>query len=209
MSMNEREVALRVVLCKEAYLRPGEAHLLRNDALSPPAGGPQSGVQHWTVTTAPEHRLEVSKAGISDDSIILDSTPWLGPMLAELGAGRDAEDFLLKRSESRAVKAWDRACAAIRVRAHRYQLRRSGASSDTLDRRRSAAEVMSRGRWATPKSVRRYAKPGVLQRALHGLHPEVRELGKWSVVNLEAVLNRSVAAVVPDLAHLAVVSVVQ
>ncbi len=61
------------VLAKEAYLRPGEVHAIRVEDLAPPAGGPQQGVQLWTLTVAPQSRGEVSKIGTMDDTVILDT----------------------------------------------------------------------------------------------------------------------------------------
>ncbi len=51
------------------YLRPCEAHALRNEDLAAPVGGNNLGIQHWTLAAAPAERAEMSKVGVSDDTM--------------------------------------------------------------------------------------------------------------------------------------------
>ena len=209
LHLGSRESCLKTILSKHAYLRPGEVEKLRVEDLNAPAGGPQQGVQLWTITVAPSHRLETDKVGVSDEAVVLDQLPWLGPELAKLKVGKLPSDLLFAEPVHLAVKNWKAACSALRIEAHRYQLRHAGASADTLARTRSTGEIMARGRWSSAASLRRYAKPGVLQRCLHRLPAELRTFGAWSVQNLQQVVCEGVPVVLPELQHLPVVSVVQ
>eukprot|EP00974_Lingulodinium_polyedra_P088554 8586919-Lingulodinium_polyedra.AAC.1 len=53
-----------------------------------------------------------------------------------------------------------------------YQFRHAGASDNALAGRRPMLEIMARGRWSTLASVRRYAKPGAIQRFWHSVTAE-------------------------------------
>ena len=55
-----------------------------------------------------------------------------------------------------------------------HQLRHGGASTDAAAKDRSLAEIQQHGRWADPRSVRRYAKGGRVTQQLWQLEPKVR-----------------------------------
>jgi hypothetical protein len=176
--------------------------------LNAAAGGPQHGVQLWTITVAPSPRLETDKVGVSDEAVVFDQLPWLGPELAKLEVGELPSDLLFVEPVHMAVKSWKAACSALRIAAHRYQPRHAGASADTLARTRSTEEIKARGTWSSAATLRRYAKPGVPQRCLHRLPVEPRTFGVGSMQNWELVVCEGLPVTIPELWHLPVVSVV-
>ncbi len=70
-------------------------------------------------------------------------------------------------------------------------------------------EILQRGRWQTVKSLRRYAKPGALQKVLHRLPNEVRAYGRQAMEQLEDVMHDRMVAEVPRFPWPPVVSLVQ
>ena len=66
-----------------------------------------------------------------------------------------------------------------------YQLRHGGASEDILSARRTLAEVKTRGHWSQDSSVKRYAKPGMVQQLLAALSPAARAHGEAQWTRLE------------------------
>mmetsp|Transcript_40163 Transcript_40163/g.127065 ORF Transcript_40163/g.127065 Transcript_40163/m.127065 type:complete len:99 (+) Transcript_40163:1-297(+) len=97
----------------------------------------------------------------------------------------------------------------LRVKAHRYQLRHAGASSDMLARRRTVGEIMARGRWAALKSVRRYAKGGSVQKAVERLAPGVRLFCQQMERDLPRILKGEIGVVVPDFSALPEANIVR
>ena len=166
-------------------------------------------MRKWTLTIAPADRDEVAKTGVSDETVIVDSPAWLAPALGVLRARRAAQDMLFDINDKKMKKVWEAACARLRIRADRYQLRHSGASSDSLSRSRTPEEVMARGRWTTLKSVKRYAKGGALQKMLSRLPREVRHFCQEAEANLEDLLTGRRKPLVPAFDHLPVVNVVR
>ena len=78
-----------------------------------------------------------------------------------------------------------------------YQLRHGGASADLLEKRRSMGEIMQRGRWEHPKSMKRYAKSGQIQKTLVALNPKTREFCKWALDHLQGIVEANVAVRLP------------
>ena len=208
-SLGFRASALLSYLSTVAYLRPGEAHRLLCEDLAAPVGGRQLGIQSYTITIAPEERLEVSKTGVSDDTIVLDHPLWLGVLLDKHRRGRPPREALFLVPPEVAVQQWRVACTRLRVEAHRYQLRHTGASVDTLCRRRTPLEVMQRGRWATVKSLKRYAKPGALQKVMHRVPPEIREYAATCSQLVQEVLEERSSVALPQFGHLALTNLVR
>ena len=69
-----------------------------------------------------------------------------------------------------------------------YQLRHSGASADLLEKRRELPMVTARGRWLSDKSVRRYGKPGQVQRSLARLSADQLAYCSTALADLEQIL---------------------
>ena len=68
-------------------------------------------------------------------------------------------------------------------------LRHGGASEDVLSARRTLAEVKTRGHWAQDSSVKRYAKPGMVQQLLAAMSPAARAHGEAQWTRLEDLFN--------------------
>ena len=75
-----------------------------------------------------------------------------------------------------------------------YQVRHGGASTDLVSGARPLLEVMSRGRWSTTTSLKRYAKAGKLQKIVNDLSVENLAYCEWAAHNVIAVLSGTVAA---------------
>lgn len=94
------EAALVLVMFT-AYLRPGEAlNLQKKDLVRP-----MPGHQHHALHLHPAERLEVSKVGLSDESLLLDSPvmPWLGRALETLAS---PDSFLFNVKYTNLVSVW-------------------------------------------------------------------------------------------------------
>ncbi|CAE7196525.1 AMY1.1, partial [Symbiodinium necroappetens] len=115
--------AVAVLLMFVAYLRPGEALSLRNeDLVEPSIVHP-----HYTLNLHPEERMETSKMGLSNESVMLDSptVPFLGRMLEKL-RGREAGGLLLGLDYHQLRNHWQAALLRIKLannHAVLYQLR--------------------------------------------------------------------------------------
>lgn len=156
LKAKEKRAAAAIMLMFVGYLRPGEAtHLLEEDLVKPGRGQ-----KHYTLNLRPAEREEMSKVGLSDETIILDSKqiPQLGTFLQKLRTGQPKR--LLFQLEASALKRlWEETLETIglaRTHAVLYQLRHSGPSHDRLMRFRSLEEVKKKGRWGSDSSVKRY-----------------------------------------------------
>eukprot|EP00973_Karenia_brevis_P031329 4323606-Karenia_brevis.AAC.1 len=74
-------------------------------------------------------------------------------------------------------RQWNLVITKLRLHTHIYQLRHTGPSADALAGGRQVKHIMARGRWSTVQSVRRYSKPGGIQRALRRVPEPLLELG--------------------------------
>ena len=143
------------------YLRPGEARGLRCEDLLPPVPGARRGLCHWSLVVAPAHRGETTKTLASDDTIILDALPFLGPLLADLCQNQRPLDLLFRHEQALFMQQWDFLIAGMKLpRTNLYQLRHGGAAHDYLTKKRPLLEVMARGRWSSTSTLLRYAKAG-------------------------------------------------
>lgn len=162
----------------------------------------------WALTIAPQtddpkEFQPVSKTGTIDDTFVLDSTPWLGEVLAARMMHRPRKSLLFSVPAGRLnalLQAMLRDLALPPLCL--YQLRHGGASADLLARARSAAEVKARGRWRSDSSLRRYGKPAATQRLLAKLTPAQRTYGQRCFDRMAQVLRNEVAPVAPPSARL-------
>ena len=191
-------MALMILTMEAAYLRPGEAQLLRVQDLLPPTGGANPGLQLYGLMLGPSDRGLPTKAQVFDDTVVLDHPSWLAPLLAGLTHGRVAGASLFAVDHEALKREW-KACQEL-LGLHGtalYQLRHGGASEDALSRRRLVPEIMSRGRWAALTSVRRYTKPGLVQKVMRDLTTPNREYVLWCSANLQAVMEGTLVPPLP------------
>jgi hypothetical protein len=185
------EMALCTWLAVGCYWRPGEPLRLLVSDLVPPIEWP--GRHHmWSIRLHPAERMEPSKTGSFDDSILLDKAPYnaVGPLLMRLKAGKQEGDRAFQFSSPQ----WSQLVAAavahlgLSRKLVLYQLRHSGASNDFYHQRRGLVDIKRRGRWLTDKSVRRYEKAARLTEQLHSLPPSLRKAAETSVSKIPRVL---------------------
>ena len=147
------------------YNRPSEPlAVLRRDLFRPMSGVSQD----WTVLLWPEERDGRSKVLGSDDSLSLNNkiVPWFTEVVAALADGPE-EERIFNFSYAEFSKEFTRARRKLRIkRLVPYQARHSGASIDLCNHYRSIAEVKSRGRWASEKSMLRYNKAAKLAQSM-------------------------------------------
>ena len=80
----EQEVALRLFIQFMTYMRPGECSQLLVKQLVRPQGSLNQSFNFWAILLHPIEDLVPGKTGIFDGSVILDSDPWLHPILEVL-----------------------------------------------------------------------------------------------------------------------------
>lgn len=172
MDMGEREMSLFNETSFSTYARPGELLRLRPVDVVPRAPGHNFDV----LILNPIERGETSKAGIFDETLILDDSraPWLGELLNQLAARRSKEvgegGQLWPFTARKYLETWRQCVRALEVEdvaETPYQNRHGGASRDHLLRLRSVGNIQRRGRWASDSSSRIYSKPGRLQQIVN------------------------------------------
>ena len=165
--------SLAVLTMFSAYLRPSECLFLQKSDLMKP----MPGHKHYSLHLHPSARQEVSKVGLSDESILLDSVtlPWLGLALDRLDS---PDQYLFNLHYSSLAHHWKQALVDLGLQAGHcvlYQLRHAGPSHDRLHHLRSALEVKQRGRWAADSSVRRYEAHGRVSQEFYLLPDMVQQ----------------------------------
>jgi integrase len=167
--------AVILLLMFEGYLRPGEAlGLKEEDLVMPTAAHP-----FHSLNLHPSDRLESSKVGLSDETILLDSSlmPWLGDLLTtRLQGVPNALMFHMTYQDLKNV--WMSTLKEIGLpqdHAVLYQLRHSGPSYDRLTKSRSLQDVKKRGRWSADSSVRRYEAHARLAQEFQRLPKKIQQ----------------------------------
>ena len=191
LSFDLREIAFLMFICFIGYLRPREAYMARCVDLVRPAGSRNQCLRSWGLIIAPQERpSEPSKTREFDDTVLFDYPEWVGQLFARRPPPVDPECRLFNVDPRKVKIAWSRAREALHLPKQfcMYQLRHGGASEDALSRRRSLAEIMQRGRWKAMNSLKRYTKPGQVQKMLNDLSPGVRQYAAWATTNLRALL---------------------
>jgi hypothetical protein len=173
-AMKVHGTALMTAPRQDGYFRPGE------------------------IIVAPDRPLEASETQTFDDTVVLDLTPWLGPLLLLQCLGKLPHHLVFNVSATDMVAQWKVACLKLGVPGLViYRLRHGGASSDMLSRRRGAAEVMLRSHLLSLSSLRRYAKPGLLAKFLSDLTPPFRALSLRAHRLLQKVLEGKLVLQLP------------
>ena len=97
LSLQQKPMALMVLLSFDTYLRPGEAHALKVKNLVPPVRGSGRQYQQYVVVVRDEDDGVPDKTGVFNNSLPLDhplTSTWLGKALSKLKAHK-REDQLL------------------------------------------------------------------------------------------------------------------
>ena len=174
-----KEMALYNETSFSTYARPGE--LLKMKAVD---YVPANRAYHYAVlVVAPMERGVGTKAGVYDETLILDDTrvPWLSKILglhADARLKKDEAANLWPFTAAEYLRIWRRCVKSLgigEVATSPYQNRHGGASRDHLLKLRSVQAIQRRGRWAVDASARIYDKPGRLQQIIN------RFSSKWEI----------------------------
>ena len=178
MARRQAQMAVAVALAFCCYLRPSELMALRGSHLVPPCS--LANLPFWGLLLHDSDLGIPGKTGTWDAAVTLDLDQFLWPAMAALHAGRRHHqpvwDFQLYQLRT----LFKQACQELgleKLTDHLYGLRHGGASDDLLHRRRGLISIRERGRWLTDTSLRRYAKPTLLQRELTKVPPAVLAFG--------------------------------
>ncbi|CAE8638556.1 unnamed protein product, partial [Polarella glacialis] len=186
--------ALAVLVMFVTYIRPGEALSLKESDLIPPSA---SSTFH-SLNLHSSDRAELSKMGMADESMLLDSQilPYLGELLSE-ATGRDPTMPLFRMNYQELKTKWDAAQIEIEMpkKFVLHQLRHSGPSHDRLMKYRSAAEVKTRGRWASDSAARRYEAHARVQQEFLWLPEPLRRRAMEAPKLLLPALKRAIKKV--------------
>ena len=149
-------MAVWVLLCVHAYLRPGECMSLQRRDLVPPSVSINN---FWALLLFPNERADRSKTGEADNSILLDApwAQWMAELLQVLHSKDDAS-CIWNFSYANLVREFRTTSKRLGVDVVPYQCRHSGASHDRAVQLRSLLEIQKRGQWRSSRSVVRYEK---------------------------------------------------
>ena len=185
IAMRQPQMVLFNEVTYSTYGRPGE--ILRVQPRDIVAK--TSNFSRDVIVLSPLERGESSKAGIFDETLILDDSrapaPWLGELLKrepkQKIAAQLAEQPLWDFNAAQFLRVW-RQCVDIlgipEIAQSPYQNRHGEASRDHLLKLRSVPEIQRRGRWASDASARIYGKPGRLQQAMNQFGQKWSKLGE-------------------------------
>ncbi|CAK0851426.1 unnamed protein product [Prorocentrum cordatum] len=182
-----RRMALWILLSFSCYLRPFEAQGLRGGSLVRPAAQAAASAASWVLLLHPTSGGRPGKTGLYNESVVIDLDRHLWPLPAGLrgavGLDQSLWDFTLPALRERFREFAD----LLQLQALNptlYALRRGGASWDLLEGRRTLEQTQRHGRWASPGSMKRYAKEAYLQDAMTKVPDWVFGFGRFVHANL-------------------------
>ena len=176
---------------QRCQLRPGERLKVQNGDFFPPSSA--NGCEHWSVQLAPRERMDPSKTLTFDDSVIIDYPPWLGQLLGPVAQAGDPSEQFFQITAKETVEKWQRVLSAMGVPdAVQYQLRHGGASTDLAAKRRSESELLARMRISSVQTLKRYAKPALLNKMMQKLSPVWKAFCIQAHENLEGIMFQNV-----------------
>ncbi|CAK0892598.1 unnamed protein product, partial [Prorocentrum cordatum] len=173
LSLGERDAALQVMTMFSTFIQPGALRkVLVKNLLRPTRAGGAMGT--WSLLLAPTEGdplaplreggarpRPLTKTGTSDEAVPLDNPQWLGPLLARHAHGRQNHSPLFT-TEGGAMAVLFRKVTAVQ-----------------------GLQVKTRGHWSQDSSVKRYAKPGMVEQLLAALSPAARAHGEVQRTRLE------------------------
>ena len=144
------------------YARPGELLRLMPEDVVPR----NNSFTHDVLILGPIERGQGSKAGIYDETLVLDDTraAFLGPLMVQLAKRRIKEDKLWDFTAASFLKKWRQAVEIMQISdvAHSpYQNRHGGASRDLMMKLRSLpsnSEKREMGQRCLRKNLRKARK---------------------------------------------------
>lgn len=194
MKLNKAEMALRVFIQFLTYLRPGELSGLTVGQMVPPQGAMADRFRSWAILLHPVESGVPGKTGVFDATVLIDSDPWLHPILVSMISNRKPQDPLWRDSHPALVRTFSGITADLGLEhlgSCLYTLRHGGATHDIITRRRNMLEVKQRGRWQTDSSLRRYVKLARLQHEQSKIPKSIAEQGREVLANLPQLLQHA------------------
>jgi len=175
------DMALATVLDLDAYLRPGELLSLRKSNLIPPQEMLGRSGRYWSLLM---HQVDqkLSKIGVYDDSILLDSEhrQWMSLDLKKLYDRTAPGGLLFTFTMSQWSNAFQAALKELGLpKTVLYSLRHAGPTADVLAGRRDLVTVKKRGRWISDSSLRRYEKAAKSLSIAQSYPLSLREHLRW------------------------------
>ena len=192
--------ALSLLLAFSLYLRPRENTSLIVMQLVAPIRISTNYHSNWSVLLFPSEELLKNKGGRFDISIDVDSVellPWIHPFLKRLVESRNPREKLWTFTHNHLIKVFKRALLILQAGKQYktlYQLRHGGASHDLLHKNRSESQVLQRGQWTSPDTLKRYGKPSRMARDVANLSTTTKLYGQAISDNLEACFNNPMMA---------------
>eukprot|EP00439_Symbiodinium_sp_Y106_P031171 s2233_g3.t1 len=162
------EIALFMLLCFVAHLRPGEATRLRVMVLVRPLGS----LAVWSLILHPAELGVPSKTSEFDETVTIDIQPIIFAATAlehHLALNtRPRTEPMFSVTVEQVSEFMKKTFARLNMQKaigdpHPYRLRHGGPSRDIATKWRTLADVQKRGRWKSFSSVRRYEKGGRLR----------------------------------------------
>ena len=153
----------------------------------------------WCLVLNSEEYGDVSKTGISDESLIWDNveTKFLGEVFEKMKEQGPPASRLWDFDYPDMAESFKAAAQALGLEPFvPYQLRHSGPSWDRLHSRRSQAAVMKRGRWRSLASLARYEKGGMVTKQYEKLPQKLRDHLEMCATHIESVVLGRRAVVV-------------
>ena len=148
----------------------------------------------WCLVMKLEEYGDVSKTGVSDESIIWDSqeTMFLGEVFAAIKKQGPPKSRVWIFEYPELAKSFKESAVAMGLDPFvPYQLRHSGPSWDRLHARRSQNAVMKRGRWKSLASLARYEKGGMVTKQYQRLPRKLQDHLELCAVHIgDVVLGR-------------------
>ena len=201
LARGERDMALKLLLDFDCYLRPSEGMDLLGKHVIAPVPGTGIQFQKFGVVIRDEELGQPNKTGIFDNTLHFDNPltkDWLGPALVKLAKLRGPNSLLFQFKPQKFREKFQEAGSLLGAKGlHTYQLRHGGASDDLNSQIRDFAAVRERGRWRTDASVRRYAKTGKIQKMMENMAKHHLDFCKWAQMNMAKVLSGKVAPRMP------------
>ena len=192
MSRSQKEMAVKVILDFDTYMRPGESIDLKNKHLVRPVKGAGPQFRWHFIIVRDFDEKQPDKVGVFDNTIALNSADriWIGDVISTMMKGKDKEAKIFSFSMEEFRKQFGEVSKILGIPGlHPYQLRHGGAAHDLASKARDHAQVKARGRWSTDQSVRRYTKTGKIQTLLGQLSKGSLEYCRWSQRNLKSVMS--------------------
>ena len=191
-----RSAAVATLVCFAFMLRPSELLRLRSIDLVPPGNRGPKERRKWSLVLHPTELGVSSKVGEFDETLALDNPDFgfLGAVFKKIRRERKPLEPAFDLDYKSWMESFRLAGVALQLEALGppvlYQLRHGGASHEALTGFRDGVSLLRRGRWASERSVKRYAKGGRVNQVLSLLTADQLLLAEQAEGRLRGCLSR-------------------